>query len=108
MGSRPNADRKDASRAGKRSNWIESRKEKANQCKRTPATAGNQKMGDGMRNRLLNISIIFQSLMNGEEGQDLVEYALLVCLVALAAISGVNHVASAVTKVFGNVSCSLA
>jgi Flp pilus assembly pilin Flp len=46
--------------------------------------------------------------MNGEEGQDLVEYALLVCLIALAAISGVNHVASAVTKVFSNVSASLA
>jgi pilus assembly protein Flp/PilA len=50
----------------------------------------------------------FQGLKNSEEGQDLVEYALLVCLIALAAITGVKHVASAVTAVFSNVSSSLA
>jgi Flp pilus assembly pilin Flp len=46
--------------------------------------------------------------MSEEQGQDLVEYALLVCLIALAAISGVNHVATATTKVFSNISSSLA
>jgi len=61
-----------------------------------------------MNDLSLKLYIRFQDLMNGEEGQDLVEYALLVCLIALAAISGVNHVASAVTKVFSNVSASLA
>ena len=45
--------------------------------------------------------------MNREEGQDLVEYALLVCLVALAAIGGVNKVASAITTVFTNISSPL-
>jgi pilus assembly protein Flp/PilA len=48
-----------------------------------------------------------QRLLNREEGQDLVEYALLVCLIALAAISGIKNVASAVNKVFSNVSSSL-
>jgi Flp pilus assembly pilin Flp len=47
-------------------------------------------------------------LTDGEEGQDLVEYALLVCLIALASIVGVNQVASAVTTVFSNISASLA
>jgi pilus assembly protein Flp/PilA len=61
-----------------------------------------------MSNVLLKLYVKFQNLRNSEEGQDLVEYALLVCLIALAAISGVNHVASAVTKVFSNVSSSLA
>jgi pilus assembly protein Flp/PilA len=42
------------------------------------------------------------------EGQDLVEYALLVCLIALAAMAGVRHVATAVTAVFSNISSSLA
>jgi len=56
----------------------------------------------------LKLYMKLQGLMNGEEGQDLVEYALLVCLISLAAISGVNHVASAVTKVFSNISTSLA
>ena len=60
-----------------------------------------------MNDLSLKLYIRFQDLMNGEEGQDLVEYALLVCLIALAAISGVKHVASAVTAVFSNVSSSL-
>ena len=57
---------------------------------------------------VLNLRTKFQSLTNGEEGQDLVEYALLVCLIALACIVGVNNVASAVTTVFSNISASLA
>jgi Flp pilus assembly pilin Flp len=48
------------------------------------------------------------ALHSGEGGQDLVEYSLLVCLVALGAIAGVRHVATAVTGVFSNVSSSLA
>lgn len=49
-----------------------------------------------------------RDLMHREEGQDLVEYALLTALIALAAISGVKHVATAVNSVFTNVSSSLA
>jgi pilus assembly protein Flp/PilA len=50
----------------------------------------------------------FQSLVASEEGQDLVEYALLVCLIALAAVAGVDKVANGVTSVFTRVSSSLA
>jgi hypothetical protein len=32
-----------------------------------------------------------QNLMHSETGQDLVEYALLVCLIALAAMAGAAH-----------------
>jgi Flp pilus assembly pilin Flp len=46
--------------------------------------------------------------MASEEGQDLVEYALLVCLISLAAIAGVDKVAGAVTSVFTRISSSLA
>jgi len=60
-----------------------------------------------MRNTLLNMYVKFQGLKNGEEGQDLVEYALLVALIALVCISGVNSVASAVNTVFSNISGSL-
>jgi pilus assembly protein Flp/PilA len=60
-----------------------------------------------MSSMLSRMYIIFLNLKESEEGQDLVEYALLVCLIALAAVSGVSHVASAVTKVFSNVSSSL-
>ncbi len=61
-----------------------------------------------MRDTILNLCVKFQSLKNGEEGQDLVEYALLVCLVALVCIAGVNNVAAAVNTVFSNISSSLA
>jgi pilus assembly protein Flp/PilA len=61
-----------------------------------------------MNNLFLAMYVKLQNLMNREEGQDLVEYALLVCLIALAAITGVNKVATAVTTVFSNISSSLA
>jgi pilus assembly protein Flp/PilA len=61
-----------------------------------------------MRNTLLNLYVKFQGLKNGEEGQDLVEYALLVALIALVCITGVNNVATAINKVFSSISSSLA
>ncbi|MDR3798752.1 MAG: Flp family type IVb pilin [Terracidiphilus sp.] len=61
-----------------------------------------------MNNLFLSMYVKLQNLMNRDEGQDLVEYALLVCLIALAAITGVNKVAGAVTTVFSNISSSLA
>jgi len=50
----------------------------------------------------------FQTLASGEEGQDLVEYGLLCTLIALAVISSVSHVATAVSHIFTNISSSLA
>jgi pilus assembly protein Flp/PilA len=61
-----------------------------------------------MNNLFLNLYVKFQNLISNEEGQDLVEYALLVTLIALAAITGVGKVATAVNAVFTNVSTSLA
>jgi len=60
-----------------------------------------------MNNTLLNLYVKFQGLRN-EEGQDLVEYALLVALIALVCVTGVSNVASAVNTVFSNISSSLA
>jgi pilus assembly protein Flp/PilA len=61
-----------------------------------------------MNNLMMKMYVKFQDLKDREEGQDLVEYALLVSLIALAAITGVNDVAGAVTKVFTSISTSLA
>ncbi len=61
-----------------------------------------------MKNTLLKLYAKFHSLKNSEEGQDLVEYALLVALIALVCITGVSHVATAVTTVFNQISSSLA
>ncbi len=60
-----------------------------------------------MRDTLLKMHVKLQGLKN-DEGQDLVEYALLVALVALVCVTGVNNVATAVNSVFTNISSSLA
>ena len=61
-----------------------------------------------MNNLPLNLYAKLQGLKNGEQGQDLVEYALLVALIALACIAGIKGVATAVTTAFTNISSSLA
>jgi len=61
-----------------------------------------------MSNIFLRFWVTLESLQSSERGQDLVEYSLLICLVALGSIAGVRHVATAVTAVFSNVSASLA
>jgi pilus assembly protein Flp/PilA len=60
-----------------------------------------------MNNLFLTLYVKLQTLVAREEGQDLVEYALLVALIALAAITGVKNVATAVNLVFTNISNSL-
>ena len=62
---------------------------------------------NSMAEMILKVRMKFRDLIHGEAGQDLVEYALLVSLIALSAISGVKHIATAVNLVFGNVSSSL-
>jgi len=61
-----------------------------------------------MRDGILMVYLKLQMLASVEEGQGLVEYALICCLLALALITGVGYVATAVTSVFSNISTSLA
>lgn len=53
----------------------------------------------------LNLKILM--FLHNEEAQDLVEYALLVTLIALAAVSGINKLASSVNAVFSRISNTL-
>ena len=50
---------------------------------------------------------LFARWAANEEAQDLVEYSLLVALIALVCIGGISHVATAVNLVFSNISTSL-
>ena len=61
-----------------------------------------------MNNALLKLYVKFQAAVNSEDGQDMVEYALLVSLIALTCISGIGTIASSVNTAFGNISNSLA
>jgi Flp pilus assembly pilin Flp len=49
----------------------------------------------------------YARVFQNEEGQDLIEYALTIVLVALACVAGINGVASAINNVFSNISTSL-
>ena len=58
-------------------------------------------------NNLLLLSVKLQSFLNREEGQDLVEYALVVALIAFAAIAGMGTLAKDINNAFGNLGNSL-
>jgi pilus assembly protein Flp/PilA len=60
-----------------------------------------------MQARLMNLYFTLQNLMRQEEGQDLIEYALVVALIALAATAGMNTVATAINTAFSNVGTKL-
>jgi len=61
-----------------------------------------------MHKLLLLFYVKLQSLAAEDQGQDLVEYALLCSLIAVAVIAGIHPIATAVNKIFTNVSSSLA
>jgi pilus assembly protein Flp/PilA len=56
-----------------------------------------------MRDTMLKLYIKMQSLMNREEGQDLVEYALVVALIALAATAGMTTLATDISSAFSSI-----
>jgi Flp pilus assembly pilin Flp len=60
-----------------------------------------------MHDRFLKLRLKLWELIHGEDGQDLVEYGLIVTAIALAAIGGIQHFASAVATLFNNISNSL-
>ena len=53
-----------------------------------------------MKNFLMN-------LYRDEQGQDLIEYALVVALIAFAAVSGMNTVATKINTAFSNIGTKL-
>jgi pilus assembly protein Flp/PilA len=60
-----------------------------------------------LKNRIWKLSIKIQNILTSEEGQDLIEYALVVALIALAATAGMRTVATAINTVFGNIGTKL-
>ena len=53
-----------------------------------------------METTLLSLYSKFQTLMLREEGQDLIEYAMVVALIAFAATAGMQAAAGGVNTVF--------
>ena len=60
-----------------------------------------------MNDLLLKMFVRIQTLMADEEGQDLVEYALVVALVAFGAVTGMRTLTTEINKAFNTISSDL-
>jgi pilus assembly protein Flp/PilA len=60
-----------------------------------------------MKDTLLKLSIKMQTLLMNEEGQDLIEYALVVSLIAFAATVGMRTLATDINLAFTNIGATL-
>ena len=56
-----------------------------------------------MNTMLLKMYVKFQDLMSREEGQDLVEYALVLALIALGAVASMRTVANSISIEFSTI-----
>lgn len=63
--------------------------------------------GSAMRLVMLRLVVQLQCLLKWEEGQDLVEYALVMALVAFGSASGMKVLASAINNEFTTISSVL-
>jgi pilus assembly protein Flp/PilA len=60
-----------------------------------------------MKNALLKLYVSLQTLMMQEEGQDLVEYALVLALVSVLAVASLTVLSGSITSVFTNINGKL-
>ena len=61
-----------------------------------------------MNTMFLKLYVKLQDLMSRDEGQDLVEYALVVAIIALGCVVAMGSLASGISTAFGKVSTNLA
>ena len=60
-----------------------------------------------MKDAMLKLYIKMQNLLSQDEGQDLVEYALVVALVALAATAALGTMGTKLAALFGTINAQL-
>jgi pilus assembly protein Flp/PilA len=61
-----------------------------------------------MKDKIWMMSIKIKAVLNREEGQDLIEYALIVALIAFAATVGMGSLASGINQAFSNIGSKVA
>lgn len=59
-----------------------------------------------MKDKLLKLSVILQ-ILKDENGQDLIEYGLVVALVAFGATAGMTSLAGSINTAFGHMGTKL-
>jgi pilus assembly protein Flp/PilA len=60
-----------------------------------------------MNTLLLRTYLSMKQMLEQENGQDMVEYALVVALIAFGAVIGMQHLASGINKAFSGISSTL-
>ena len=60
-----------------------------------------------MNNALLRLLVKFQTLTMREDGQDLVEYALVVGLISVAAVASLKSAATAINALLASITTTL-
>jgi len=60
-----------------------------------------------MNNALLRLYVKMQNLMNQDEGQDLVEYALVITILSVGCVAALGTLATSVKAVFTAIEGSL-
>ena len=53
-----------------------------------------------MKVTLMSLYCKIETLLSQDDGQDLVEYALIACMIALGCAAGMNSLASVITNIF--------
>jgi Flp pilus assembly pilin Flp len=75
----------------------------------TPAMSGEKVRGGRAKvhTMLLKLFVKLQELLSREEGQDLVEYALIVALLTFGVAAATKFLAAGLASTFGNISSSV-
>lgn len=60
-----------------------------------------------MNNLILRVYVALRRVLHEEGGQDLIEYALVVALIAFAATAGMSSVAGKINDAFNNIGSRL-
>lgn len=60
-----------------------------------------------MKDQLMKLLVKLQLLLENEEGQDLIEYALVVALIAFAATAGMGSLANSINAAFVSIGTTL-
>ncbi len=60
-----------------------------------------------MNTMLLRVTLYLRALIEEEQGQDLVEYALIVALIAFGAMTGMGYLSKGLNHAFSNIASTL-
>ena len=60
-----------------------------------------------MKNKMWMMYLTVKDVLSNEDGQDLIEYALVVALIAFAATAGMNTLAGDINTAFTNIGTRL-